>query len=71
MRQLPVKPEQVSDPAVERAPRDMQDDFGPEPISAEEENLELAINTFEKEIHAHGGNVHAAAIEVFRMVTGT
>ncbi|WP_341953632.1 hypothetical protein [Salinibacterium sp. TMP30] len=49
---------------------DKQENFGPEPISAEQENLQNAIGTFEKEIHAHGGDVYAAAVEVFRMMTG-
>ncbi|TQO19656.1 hypothetical protein FB472_1227 [Rhodoglobus vestalii] len=49
---------------------DNQENFGPEPISAEKANLQNAIDTFEKEIHAHRGDLHAAAIEVFRMMTG-
>lgn len=47
-----------------------EDTFGTEPISPEQENLQNAIDTFEKEIHAHGGDVYAAAIEMFRMMTG-
>ncbi|TQO20262.1 hypothetical protein FB472_1886 [Rhodoglobus vestalii] len=55
---------------LRRAPMDKQENFGPEPINFEEENLQNAIGTFEKEIHAHGGDVYAAAFEVFRMMTG-
>lgn len=50
---------------------DKQENFGTEPISLEQANLQTAIDTFEKEIHTHGGDVYAAAIEVFRMMTGT
>lgn len=46
------------------------EDFGTEPVSPEQENLQSAIDTFEKEIHVHGGDVYAATIEVFRMMTG-
>lgn len=49
---------------------DKQENFGPEPINFKEENLQNAIDTFEKEIHTRGGDVDAAAIEVFRMMTG-
>lgn len=44
--------------------------FETEPISPEQENLQNAIDTFEKEIHTKGGDVYAAAIEMFRMMTG-
>lgn len=46
------------------------EDFGPEPVSPEQENLQNAIDTFEKEIRTRDGDIHAAAIEVFRMMTG-
>lgn len=47
------------------------ENFGSEPVSPERENLQKAIDTFEKEIHMHGGDIHAAAIEMFRMMTGS
>jgi len=47
-----------------------QESFGAEPISPEQENLQNAIDTFEKEIHTRGGDIYAAAIEMFRMMTG-
>jgi len=47
-----------------------QGSFGAEPISPEQENLQNAIDTFEKEIHTRGGDIYAAAIEMFRMMTG-
>lgn len=49
---------------------DALENFGPEPVSPEQENFQNVIDTFEKEIHAHGGEVYEAAIEMFRMMTG-
>lgn len=50
---------------------DTLENFGPEPVSSDQENLQKAIDTFEREIHAHHGDIHAAALEVFRMMTGS
>lgn len=49
---------------------DTLENFGLEPVSSDQENLQKAIDTFEREIYAHHGDLHAAAIEVFRMMTG-
>jgi len=46
------------------------EDFGTEPISPEEENLQNAVDTFEREINARGGDIRSAALEVLRMMTG-
>tara|TARA_R110002124_G_scaffold126756_3_gene286467 strand:- start:56605 stop:56760 length:156 start_codon:yes stop_codon:yes gene_type:complete len=49
---------------------DTLENFSPEPVSSEQENLRKAIDTFEREIRTRHGDIHAAAIEVFRMMTG-